>query len=143
MVLKDFWEGLPDQADTSAVDLVLYYPAEAAGPGQQLQEVLNNTLPDIRLERFMDFEELVTALKRPEAEPAVIVLMISKRIELEAFLILRPALQKAEVILVLPDESRETVGLAQRLNPYYICLAGENFVELATVIDEILQERRV
>jgi hypothetical protein len=139
MVLKDYWEGFPDQADTSAVDLILYFSEEAAGPGRQLQEVLNNTLPDVRLELFTDFEELVMGLKRPEAEPAVIVLVISNLTEMEAFLILRPALQKAEVILVLPDASRETVGLAQRLNPYYISLVGENFVDLATVIDEILQ----
>jgi DNA-binding NarL/FixJ family response regulator len=143
MVLKDFWEGFPDQADTSAVDLILYFSEEAAGPGRQLQEMLNNTLPDVRLELFTDFEELVTALKRPEAEPAVIVLVISNPTEMEAFLILRPAMQKAEVILVLTDESAENVGLAQRLNPRYISMAGEDFVDLATVIDAILQERRI
>jgi hypothetical protein len=141
--VKDFWEGFPDQADTSAVDLILYFSDEAAGPGQQLQEVLNNKLPEVRMELFTDFEELVTALKRPEAEPAVIVLVISNSTEMEAFLILRPALQKAEVILVLPDAYGENVGLAQRLNPRYICLAREDFVELATVIDAILQEKRI
>jgi hypothetical protein len=41
---------------------------------------------------------------------------------------------------VLTDESTENVGLAQRLNPRYISLSGEDFVDLATVIDEILQE---
>lgn len=143
MVLKDFWKGFPDQADTSAMDLVLYFSEEAEGPGRQFQEVLNNTLPEIQLELFTSFEELVTGLNRPEAEPAVVVLVISNRAELEEFLPLRKVLQNTRVILVLPDESRETMGLAQRLNPHYIKSADDDFVELATIIDEILKERRV
>jgi type I site-specific restriction endonuclease len=42
MVLKDFWEGVPDQAEMSAVDLVLYYSEEGERRGRKLQEVLNN-----------------------------------------------------------------------------------------------------
>jgi hypothetical protein len=44
---------------------------------------------------------------------------------------------------VLPDETEETLSLAQQLNPRYIKSAEEDFVELASVIDEILKERRI
>jgi hypothetical protein len=143
MVLKDFWEGDPDRADISAMDVVLYFSEEAADPGQQLQEVLSNALPERRVELFTDFEELVTDLKRPEAEPALVVLVIGSPSELEEFLPFRPVLQEAGVILVLPDETGETMDLAQELNPLYIKSADEDFVELASVIDEILKERRI
>jgi hypothetical protein len=143
MVFKDVWEGFPDRADTSAVDLVLYISETVADPGRQLQEVLDDALPDIRLELFTGFEELVTGLKRPEAEPAVMVLVLGHRAELEEFLPLRPELANTRVILVLPDESRETLSLAQRLSPHYVCAVGADFVEVATIIDEILKERRV
>jgi len=143
MVLKDFWEGFPDRADTSAFYVVLYYSGEAAEPGQQLQEVLNNDLPQIQVELFTGFEELVTGLQRPEAEPLVVVLVIGDRAELDEFLSLRTVLAPTNVILVLPDDSEETRSLAQRLDPHYVCTVEDDFVEVATVIDEILQERRV
>jgi hypothetical protein len=143
MVLKDFWEGDPDRADTSAMDLVLYFSEEAAGPGQELQEVLNNALPERRLEVFTDLEELVTDLQRPEAEPALVVLVIGHPAELEEFLPLGSLWQDAGVILVLPDENEETLALAQQLHPRYIKSAEEDFVELASVIDEMLKERRI
>ena len=143
MVLKDFWEGVPDQAEMSAVDLVLYYSEEGERRGRKLQEVLNNDLPDMRLEIYTDFEELVTGLQRPEVDPAVVVLVIGSRTELDEFLPLRPILQKTRVVLVLPDQARETLTLAEKLDPYYIKPPGDDFVELASIVDEILEERRV
>jgi hypothetical protein len=143
MVLKDFWEGFPDRSETSAMDVVLYFSDEAAGPGRELQEVLNNALPERRVEPFTDLEELVTGLQRPEAEPALVVLVIGNLAELEEFLPLRSLWQDTGVILVLPDETEETLSLAQQLNPRYIKSAEEDFVELASVIDEILKERRI
>jgi len=63
------------------------------------------TLPDIRFEVFTDFEELVTGLKRPEAMPATVLLVIGDRVELEEFLPLRPVLLNTRIILVLPEEN--------------------------------------
>ncbi len=143
MVRKDFWEGFPDKAGMSAVDLVLYYSEEALHRGRKLHEVLSNDLPDLRLELFTDFEELVTGLQRPEVNPAAVVLVIGSRTELDEFLELRPVLRNTRVILVLPDQAKETLALAEQLNPYYIKPPGEDFVDLASVLDEILEERRV
>jgi hypothetical protein len=143
MVLKDFWEGNPDQVETTAVDLVLYYSEETERRGQKLQEVLNNDLPDLRMEVFTDFEELVTGLQRPEVDPAAVVLVIGSRTELDEFLPLRPALRNTRVILVPPDQTKATLALANELRPYYIKPPGDDFVELAAIIDEILEERRV
>ena len=127
----------------SAVDLVLYYSEEAERRGQKLQEVLNRDLPDIRLECFTDFEELVTGLQRPEVEPGAVVLVIGSRTELDEFLPLRPDLENTRVVLVLPDQTRETLTLAQQLHPYYIKPPGDDFVELAYIVDELMEERRV
>jgi hypothetical protein len=127
----------------SAVDLVLYYSEEAERRGRKLQEVLNNDLPDMRLELFTDFEELVTGLQRPEVDPAAVVLVIGSRTELDEFLPLRPVLQNTRVVLVLPDQARETLTLAEQLDPYYIKPSGDDFVELASIVDELLEERRV
>jgi len=127
----------------SAVDLVLYYSEEAERRGRKLQEVLNNDLPDMRLELFTDFEELVTGFQRSEVNPAVVVLVIGSRTELDEFLALRPVLQNTRVVLVLPDQARETLALAEKLHPYYIKPPGDDFVELASIVDELLEERRV
>jgi hypothetical protein len=143
MVLKDFWEGFPDQADVSAVDLVLYYSEGAERRGRKLQEVLNNDLPETRLEIFTDFDGLVTGLQRPEVDPAAVILVISDRPELDEFLPLRPVLQNTQVLLVLPDQTRETLALAEQLDPYYIKPPGDDFVELAAIVDELLEDRRV
>ena len=127
----------------SAVDLVLYYSEEAEHRGRKLQEVLNTDLPDIRLEYFTDFEELVTGLQRPEVDPAAVVLVIGSLTELDEFLSLRPALQNTRVVLVLPDQTKETLTLAEQLNPYYIKPPGDDFGELAYILDELMEERRV
>ncbi len=127
----------------SAVDLVLYYSEEAEHRGRKLQEVLNTDLPDMRLECFTDFEELITGLQRPEVDPAAVVLVIGSRTELDEFLPLKPVLQNTRVVLVLPDQARETLTLAEQLAPYYIKQPGDDFGELAYIVDEILEERRV
>jgi hypothetical protein len=127
----------------SAVDLVLYCSEEAERRGQKLQEVLDRDLPDMRLEVFTHLEELVMSLQRPEVDPAVVVLVIGSRMELDELLPLKPVLQNTRIILVLPDQARETLTLAEQLDPHYIKQPGDNFGELAYVVDEILEERRV
>lgn len=143
MVLKDFREGFPDEAETTAVNVVLYFSDEAEGPGRELLEILENDLPEIQVELFTGFDDLVTGLKRPEAEPAVVALVIADRAELEEFLPLRPILEGSKIILVLPDDTAETLSMAERLEPHFIKSTEDDFVEVATIIDEILQERRI
>jgi|UniRef100_A0A7C3Z2W1 hypothetical protein len=154
MVLKDFWEGYPDETDMadmeeaglgemSAVDLVLYYSEEVARRGRKIQEVLENDLPDVRLEVFTDFDELAAGLQRPEVNPAAVVLVVGSREELDEFLELRPILENTPVVLVLPDHTEATLALAEELNPHYIKPPGEDYVELASILDELLEERRV
>lgn len=154
MVLKDFWEGYPDETELaekeeagmtemSAVDVVLYYSEDAKRRGQKLEEILANDLPEARLEVFTDFDELAAGLQRPEVDPAAVVLVIGSREELDEFLELRPFLENTRVIVVPPDQTDATLALAEELNPHYIKPPGEDYVELASIVDEILEERRV
>jgi hypothetical protein len=85
----------------------------------------------------------VTGLQRLEVDPAAVILVIGSRTELDEFLSLRPVLQNTRVFLVLPDQARETLTLTEQLDPYYIKPPGDDFVELASIVDELLEERRV
>ena len=51
----------------------------------------------------------------------------------------RPVLQNTRVVLVLPDRARDTQTLAEQLDPYYIKPPGDDFVELASIVDELLK----
>jgi hypothetical protein len=56
MAHKNFWPGFPDKCPTSAVDLILYFSEEAAGPGRELLELLDNEVAAARLKSFIDIE---------------------------------------------------------------------------------------
>jgi hypothetical protein len=144
MIHKDFWPGFPDRCPTSAVDLVLYFSEEAEDQGRELLELLDNEVAAARIETFTDIEELITDIKRPEMEPAVLVLVIGSIDELEEFSQLLPVLEKAKIYVVLQTEATaETMALAERLHPEFISRPDEDLSEVATLIDMYLQEQRI
>jgi hypothetical protein len=86
---------------------------------------------------------LSLTLKRPEMEPAILVLVISTTEELEEFLQLMPVLEKSKIYLVLLNPTEETMARAEQLNPEFISRPEEDLIEVGTLIDKYLREQRV
>lgn len=68
------------------------------------------------------------------------VLFAADRQDLANLLSIRDLLDDVRIILVLPDDKKETVSAGHRLRPRYISYAGGNFEDVAAVLNK-MQER--
>jgi hypothetical protein len=74
---------------------------------------------------------------RPQAEP-VVILIAADRQALRQLLSLKGFLRRIRIILVLPDDEEETIAMAHRLNPRYLCYLEDNCSELGLVVSKML-----
>jgi hypothetical protein len=122
------------------MELALFCSKNTAAVGEHIQKVLRSSLPGRRMEVFPTIEALVSRLRHLNAEPAVAVLVADGHPELIQLLSLRPFLRKTRIILVLPDGEDETIALAHRLRPRYLCYLEDDFLELGFVLGKMLKD---
>lgn len=78
-----------------------------------------------------------TELWPPQAEP-VVILIAANRQALSQLLSLKGFLRGIRIILGLPDDKEETIALAHRLKPRYLCYLNDNYSELNLVVSKML-----
>lgn len=67
------------------------------------------------------------------------VLFAADRQDLANLLSIQDLLDDVRIILVLPDDKKETVSAGHRLRPRYISYAGGNFEDVAAVLNKMMQ----
>ncbi|MDI6854215.1 MAG: hypothetical protein QME75_11515 [Deltaproteobacteria bacterium] len=73
-----------------------------------------------------------------QPDKPVAIFVAADRRALRQLLSLKEFLRRIRVILVLPDEEEETIALAHRLKPRYLCYLEDNCSELGQVVSKML-----
>jgi hypothetical protein len=73
----------------------------------------------------------------PAAVPLVIFIA-QDRLALRQLVSLKEFLWRIKIILVLPDDEEETIALAHRLKPRYLCYLEDDCSELGQVVNKML-----
>ena len=89
---------------------VIFYANQSSAQRERLQKVIEMLVPRERIESYLTMECLEKRLHQPVSEPMVFVLQISRMQELMKLLELRDYLIDRKLILILPDEDRETIS---------------------------------
>ena len=118
------------------------YAKELKGATNRLRWQVESSLPGNLPETFNSVTHLSRRLCRPYARrrETIGVLFAADRQDLANLLSIRDLLDDVRIILVLPDDKKETVSAGHRLRPRYISYAGGNFEDVAAVLNK-MQER--
>jgi hypothetical protein len=122
------------------MELVLFSKSGGGTLGLHLQHLLARLSHLEEVEQFRTVEGLAARLRHPALKELIVVLLASSRQELVDLQAIHHLLGKARVFLVIPDEENETISLAHSFRPRYLGYLGDDFTELAAVLDKMLQE---
>jgi hypothetical protein len=121
---------------------LFYYANTDNGYKQKLETVIHGAIPGKRVEFFEsldDFGERLHCLIEPNS---IAVLLAGNREELLRMQMLRKLLPEIYVILVLPDRSESTLGLAHLLMPRFLTQKDDPFTDLQEVLSKMVQSSR-
>lgn len=115
---------------------------EKGGEGGQFVADMTTLVPQDKLEILRGCSALAERLKRPR-DPFLSVLVLGPSHEdLRRIVSLREYLKDARVLLVLGDESEETIALAHRLRPTYISDLDDGSSGVVSVLRRLMKDAR-
>lgn len=108
----------------------------------RLQAAIHDVIPDSAVEHFVSLDDFRDRLHRIVEPDSIAVLFAADREELLKMQILRKLLPEIYVILILPDRTESTLGLAHLLLPRFLAQRDDLFMDLRKVLTAMIRRSR-
>jgi hypothetical protein len=115
-----------------------------ARPSGRGEELLNAAAPFAsggRLEVFYDFEGFAARMRRPKDSPSVAFIWDPTGDDLRKLSPLKDLLAGVRTVLILHDQSKETIAFAHRLLPAYIAYIDDAIPDIVSVLGRLSETR--
>lgn len=115
------------------------YSKKSDGATNRLQVQIDSCMQDKITETFNSVKNLSKRLCLPNTkmEETIAVLFAIDKKDLLDLLSIRDLLDDIGIILILPDDKKETISAGHRLRPRYISYADGNFNDVAAVLNKM------
>jgi len=118
---------------------LIFYTRDWGKAAEKLQRVLQRVMARKGIEIYRSLRSLRHRLQHPPDQSFVVVLLAADREEILNFHSLSPWLAAARLVLIVPDQTEETLKGAHRLRPRFFTYLDSNFSELSAVIGRMAQ----
>jgi len=114
--------------------------SDQAGPERRFLEDVTPVVPRDKLEVLPGPSALAERLRRPRDPSCVVLVLGPSHEDLRKIVSLREFLKDARIVLVLGDQSEETISLAHRVMPTYISDLGSGTTGVVSVLRQIVRD---
>ena len=125
---------------TNAISLIFYVPAAAAEAGKRLLRIVETLVPGERINIHRTIRGFTGRFRRPPEEPVIAVIFISIREELGGIIAMRDLLREIPLVLILPDNDKDTVAQAHSLRPRFLAYTDSDAREVSGVLSRMIEK---
>ncbi len=118
--------------------ILLYYSKNYTSTGQRLQQIITAAVPEEPTEVYSSVESLSRRNLHLNCDLKILVLLAVDRKELSEILSARDLFYNCRIILILPDQKKETVSEGLRLCPRYFTYLDSTFEDVGAVLDKMI-----
>ncbi|MBC8392466.1 MAG: hypothetical protein H8E17_07875 [Deltaproteobacteria bacterium] len=118
---------------------LLLYARDQNGSGKQLRRAVETVFPLNHIEICRTFEVLSGRLHQPRNGLEIAVLYAVDTADLTNLVSLQNVLEDFRIILIVPDNERDTISQAHTLRPRFLTYAGGNFEDVAMVLAKMIE----
>ncbi|MGZ5495229.1 MAG: hypothetical protein ACXWFO_00620 [Candidatus Aminicenantales bacterium] len=117
--------------------------AENGGTSGRFLEDVTPLVPQDKIEVLNGSLALAERLRKPRDPFCAVLVLGPSHEDLRRIISLRDFLKDARMLLVLGDESEETISLAHRVLPTYISDLDESTSGVVSVLKQLMKDARV
>lgn len=119
---------------------LLFYASNLNGTGKQLWDLQQDLAADYTTAFCQTIDGLALRLRQDHGNPKIAVLLAGSRKELLEILSVRDLLNnRFRLILILPDNKKDTVKKGHSLYPRFLTYVDGNFDWVAAVLEKMLK----
>ena len=117
---------------------LLLYSSMPEGSGERLEKAVGSLVPNERFRIHRTVGELFQGLRQPGNAPAIAILQVADKRDLQDLIFVRDYLGEARLILILPDMEEETVARAHQLRPRVLMKRSSDCSEILAVLEKMM-----
>ena len=121
---------------------LFFYSSTDNAHKKRLEAAIYKVIPGKSIEFFETLDDLRARLRRIIEPGSIAVFFAINRNELLRMQMLRELLPEIYVILVLPDRTESTIGLAHLLLPRFLTQKEDPFTDLQEVLNKMVRNSR-
>lgn len=112
----------------------IFYQPEQAGKDQKFQDLADCLNSMITVETARTIEDLKLKLRMPKCDLVFVVLYASSKHELNSLLEIKNYLEDIKILLIVPDDRKETISLGFKLYPRFMTSISDDYYTFTAII---------
>jgi hypothetical protein len=122
------------------MDMIFYSPA-AGKAEKRLGAMFEKLIPGVKTKTCRTIDALSNRLSQPPNNDLTIaVLLAADKVDLFNLSSISEQFHDARIIVVAPDQDKDTIALAHRLRPRLLTYTDSDFAEVFAVLNNIVSE---
>ncbi|MEJ2067516.1 MAG: hypothetical protein P8Y09_06160 [Deltaproteobacteria bacterium] len=122
------------------MDMIFYSPAEGKAE-ERLGAMIEKLIPGVMTKTCRSIDALSNRLLQPHHNDLTIaVLLAADKADLFNLSSISEQFHDARIIVVAPDQDKDTVALAHRLRPRLLTYTDSDFAEVFAVLNNMMSE---
>jgi len=109
---------------------------------KRLQQSIKSVVPEKNIKNSWSIEDLSYNLSHFSSYNALVLLLVVKNNDLDDLLVIGDLLSNGRIILILPDEDKETVAKGLKFYPLFMSNICSDFKDVVTVLENMLKDSK-
>ncbi|MCP4672873.1 MAG: hypothetical protein GY857_16375 [Desulfobacula sp.] len=121
------------------MNFILFTHKDALQKGARLQNAIENSDHGNKLQVYKTFNSFKSRLKVDfgDTRNEILILFAESRQRLNHLISLSDLMEGRRIVLILPDESKQTLSIASKFFPRFFTTVRDNYNDLCDVIDKM------
>ena len=117
---------------------ILLYSPPSHNAGIRLQGIISTVVSWENLTIIQNIESLFHILRQPQNKVAVSIILASGETDMKDLISIRDLLHRNSIILILPDQEKQTITMGHVLRPRYLSYTNSDFSDVRDVLKKIV-----
>ena len=126
------------------MNLVFYIHHDSSEKGITLKDIIENSLNGVAFNTVETFNTLKSRLKQTPCpvDKDIFVLLAESKNRLDELVSLIDLLDNKQIILIIPDEAKETISKASRFFPRFFTKVSNTYDDLFSVLNKMISKTK-
>jgi len=126
------------------MNIILFIHKDSLQKGTALRNAIENNNRDDNLQIYETFNSLKSRLKKScgDSKNEILILCAESTQRLNHLISLIDLMEGRRIVLILPDESKQTLSTAAQIFPRFFTTLRDNYDDLCKVIDKMTDKSK-
>ncbi len=127
------------------MNLILFIHQNASKAGDSLKKTIDQNFPETKLQMYNSHKTLKNQLKKYStfSEKDIFILMADSPDRLDQLSSMIDLMEDNRILLILPDESKETLSKASQFFPRFFTPVSDTYDDLCSVLNKIINQNNI